>query len=127
MNRLICTLTLMAFTSLAIAKNGINGQWIGEDEKGNEILIEFTQEGNYYLSVNGQSLTSDVADYGQIKFAVVARGPQMTINLFDENKSKAFANLKAILKNGELRLSVLNGPNLVQKNGEIILRRTTNN
>jgi hypothetical protein len=117
----------MAFTSLAIANNGINGQWIAEDEKGNEILIEFTQEGNYYLSVNGQSLTSDVADYGQIKYSVVARGPQMTINLFDENKSKAFANLKAILKNGELRLSVLNGPNLVQKNGEIILRRTTTN
>ena len=127
MSKFICTISLITFSQFAFASNShqLNGQWVATDDKGNEILIEFSSNGEYHLWVNGESLTADIVDYGQIKYSVVVKGKTMTINLFDEERSKAFANLKAELKDNELRLSVLNGPGIIQNNGAILLKRVS--
>ncbi len=139
MNKFICTLGLITLSSMVFAfsanpstpsplNDSLSGKWITSDNKGNEILIEFSPEGKYNLWVNGESLTNNVMEYGQIMYSVVNDSKNMTINLFDENKSKAFANLSASLK-GEnlLLLRVLNGPDLVQPGGMIELSRVQSN
>ena len=89
----------IAFLSTLSVYGDLGGQivgvWHGTSGTGQEIKVEFSEEGNYNLTLNGQNLTADTGEFGQIKYELVADQGSMEIRLYDEKTDKEYSRLQA--------------------------------
>jgi hypothetical protein len=90
---------LIGFCSLSSCthdKNGpLVGVWQGINDQGNDIRIEFSPDGYYLLFVDGRSLTTSIAESGQVRYEILQDTPSFQVALFGENDRIYFGKLSA--------------------------------
>ncbi|MEN0006979.1 MAG: hypothetical protein AAF798_22700 [Bacteroidota bacterium] len=101
----------------------IEGRWSAVDEYGNTIVIEFTADKAYNLFVNGENLTADVSQFGQIQYEVHWNEQNVMIDLYGANDQKEFAQLQAETQSDQLKLIALTPQGQAQNSGHILLER----
>jgi hypothetical protein len=116
-------LILGSLMALPFGHPGVEGRWSAIDEFGNNILIEFTPTQEYNLFVNGENLTADVSDFGQIRYEVHRRKEWLKIELYGANGKQEFAQLAAETQNNQLQLVALTPHGRQQQDGHILLQR----
>ena len=84
-----------------------SGTWKGVAEGETSIMIEFSIEGFYSLSVDGKKLTENIEGWGKVKYEWGAKDDRYQIVLFGEKEPETNMLLEAFLQeDGQLQLWV---------------------
>lgn len=120
----LCT---VGIASAAMSQNdqSLVGVWEGTNRQGNAIKIEFSQDGYYFLTVDGNGLTTSIQDAGQVKYAVESKQPPFRIKLFGEKDHSSFGNLDADFgENGQLELTqIVEESAFSPRESDVVLKR----
>ena len=98
----LISIALISTISLVNNPGGqIIGTWQGTSMSGHPITVEFSEEGNYNLVLNGQLMTNNNEEFGQIKYELTTTDGPMEIRLYDERTRKEYSRLQATIKEND--------------------------
>jgi hypothetical protein len=84
-----------------------SGIWQGVSEEESSIIIEFSPEGYYRLSVGGNELTENIESWGEVRYEWGQHDERYLITIFGEQEPELTTQLEAVLTGeGFLELQV---------------------